>query len=157
VPKFSPENERIKHRYLTFLSDAKRLSPDTVDQVAAAIADFEKSTGWRDFRLFRREQAQSYKRRLSEANNPNSGRPLAKATITSRLAALKTFFQWLALQPGFKSRVNYSDAEYFNASATDERIAKATREKPVPNIDQIRHVLGTRCQPQQTPTAATAR
>jgi len=141
VRKFHPDNERTKHRYLGFLSDAKRLSTGTVDQVAAALADFEKSTGHKDFRLFRPEQAQSYKRRLSEARNPNTGKPLAKATVASRLASLKAFFQWLALQPGFKSRLTYSDAEYFNLSANDERIAKAVREKPVPSIEQIRHVL----------------
>ena len=127
--KFNPGNERTKHRYLAFLSEAKRLSADTVDQVAAALADFEKSTGQNDFRLFRAEQAQSYKRRLSETSNPKTSRPLAKATIASRLAALKSFFQWLALQPGFKSRLNYSDAEYFNPSGSDARIAKAVREK----------------------------
>jgi hypothetical protein len=69
VSKFNAENERTKHRYLGFLSEAKRLSPDTVDQVAAALTDFEKSTGQKDFRLFRAEQAQSYKRRLSEVRD----------------------------------------------------------------------------------------
>src|SRR5262249_11088245 len=141
VRKFHPENERTKHRYLGFLSDAKRLSPGTIEQVAAALSDFEKSTGHKDFRLFRPEQAQSYKRRLSEATNPKTGKPLAKATLASRLASLKTFFQWLALQPGCKSRLNYSDAEYFNPSAIDARIAKATREKHVPSVEQVRHVL----------------
>jgi site-specific recombinase XerD len=141
VRKFHPENERTKHRYLAFLSDAKRLSAGTVEQVAAALADFEKSTGHKDFRLFRPEQAQSYKRRLSEATNPKTGKPLAKATVASRLASLKAFFQWLSLQPGCKSRLNYSDAEYFNPSASDARIAKATREKHVPSIEQVKHVL----------------
>jgi integrase len=141
VSKFHPENERTKHRYLGFLSDAKRLSAGTVEQVAAALADFEKSTGHKDFRLFRSEQAQSYQRRLSEATNPKTGKPLAKATVTSRLAALKSFFQWLALQPGCKSRLNYSDAEYFNPSASDVRIAKAARQKHVPSVEQVKHVL----------------
>src|SRR5262249_24608489 len=130
-----------KHRYLGFLADARRLSAATVDQVAAALADFEKSTSHRDFGSFRPEQAQSYKRRLSEATNPKTGKPLAKATIASRLAALKAFFQWLAQQPGFKSRVSYPEAEYFNPSATDTRIAKAVREKRVPSVEQVRHVL----------------
>ena len=139
--KFNPENERIKHRYLAFLSEAKRSSPSSVDQVAAAIADFEASTGFKDFRQFRIEQAQSYKRKLGGMVASGSGRGLAKATISSRLASLKAFFQWLALQPGFRSRLTYSDAEYFNVSANDERIAKAVRERPVPSIKQIRHVL----------------
>ena len=139
--KFNAENERIKHDYFGFLTDAKQLSDDTVDQVAAALADFEESTGYKDFRQFRKEQAQSFKRRLRDAINPQTKRPLAKATISSRLAALKAFFQWLSREPGFRSRVRYSDADYFNPSAKEERIAKAPRERPVPSIEQIRHVL----------------
>lgn len=147
--KFNPENERIKHRYLNFLSEAKRHSPGTVDQVAAAIADFEQSTGHRGFRLFRREQATSYKHRLAKATNPKTKRPLAKATINSRLANLKAFFQWLSQEPGFR-RLKFSDAEFFNLSANDERIAKAVRERPAPTVEQIRHVLQT--MPRSTPT-----
>jgi integrase/recombinase XerC len=141
--KFSPANERIKHRYLAFLGEAKRFSTSSVDQAAAAIADFEASTGFKDFRQFRIEQAQSYKRKLGGTGDDSKKRGLAKATISSRLAALKAFFQWLAQQPGFKSRLTYSDAEYFNASANDERIARAIRERPVPTVEQIRHVLRT--------------
>ncbi len=143
MAKFNSENERTKHRYLAFLADAKRFSVGSIDQVAAALADFEGSTGCKDFRLFRIEQAQRYKRQLSNAANPKTGEPLAKATISSRLAALKAFFQWLALQPGFRSKINYTDAEYFNLSANDQRIAKTVRERPVPSIEQIRHVLAT--------------
>ena len=108
---------------------------------AAAIADFEAATGHRDFRQFRIEWAQKYKRQLAERINAETGKPLAKATISSRLAALKAFFQWLAGQPGFRSKLTYSDAEYFNPSANDDRIAKAVREKPVASVEQIRRVL----------------
>ena len=141
--KFNPANERIKHRYLAFLGEAKRFSAGSVDQVSAAIADFEASSGFKDFHQFRIEQAQSYKRKLGRAVSSGSGQGLAKATIFSRLAALKAFFQWLAQQPGFRSRLTYSDAEYFNSSANDERIAKTVRERPVPSIEQIQHVLNS--------------
>jgi integrase len=140
VPKFNAKNERVKHRYLNFLAEARQLSAATVDQIAAAIADFERSTSYRDFGLFRPEQAQSYKHRLSNVANGATKRPLAKATINSRLAALKAFFQWLSQTQGFR-RLNFCDAEYFNLTANDERIAKAVRERPAPTIEQIRHVL----------------
>jgi integrase len=143
VRKFNPGNVRLKRRYFDFLSDARQLSAETVDQVAAALSDFEASTGHKDFRLFRLEQAQSYKRKLAEGTSSETGRPLAKATTSSRLAALKAFFQWLSQQPGLRSRLSYSDAEYFNPSAKDERIAKAAREMPVPSLEQIRHVLSS--------------
>jgi integrase/recombinase XerC len=36
-----------------------------------------------------------------------------------------------------------SDAEYFNLSAKETRIAKAARPSPVPTLEQIRHVIQT--------------
>jgi integrase len=48
---------------------------------------------------------------------------------------------WLAGQPGYKSRLSYSDAKYFNLSAKETRIAKATRPARVPTLEQIRHVI----------------
>ena len=70
-----------------------------------------------------------------------SGEPLSKATLYATLSALKRFFIWLAGQPGYKSRISYSDAEYFNLSAKETRIAKATRPARVPTLEQIRHVI----------------
>jgi len=56
---------------------------------------------------------------------------------------LKRFFIWLAGQPGYKSRISYSDAEYFNLSVKETRIAKAHRDARVPTLEQIRHVVRT--------------
>jgi integrase len=68
---------------------------------------------------------------------------LSKATLHSTLTQLKRFFQWLAGYPGFKSRFRYTDAEYFNASEKDARIATARREQNVPTLEQIKHVIHT--------------
>ncbi|MEW9838584.1 tyrosine-type recombinase/integrase [Mesorhizobium marinum] len=139
--KHHPENERTKRRYFEYLKHAKQLSEASIDQTAAAIADFEAVTNYRDFRKFRIELAQKYRRHLDEYINPKTGNPLAKATISSRLMILKAFFEWLAGQHGFRSRLTYSDAMYFRPSANDERIAKAVREKRVATIEQIQQVL----------------
>ena len=66
---------------------------------------------------------------------------LSKATLYATANALKRFFVWLAGQPGFKSRISYSDAEYFNLSFKEARVAKARREERMPTLDQIRHVI----------------
>ncbi|MEC9346266.1 MAG: site-specific integrase [Pseudomonadota bacterium] len=143
MKKHHPENERIKRRYFQYLREAKRLAEASVDHAAAAISAFEASTGYRDFKKFHIEQAHRFKRVLAEQINSTTGRPLAKATVHSRLMALKAFIQWLADQPGYRSRIRYTDADYFNPSANDGRIAKAVRERPVPSIKQIRHVIRT--------------
>jgi integrase len=66
---------------------------------------------------------------------------LSKATLYATLNALKRFFIWLAGQPGYKSRVSYSDAEYFNLSVKETRVAKARREERAPTLEQIRHLI----------------
>jgi hypothetical protein len=56
-------------------------------------------------------------RDLADQQSHRSGEPLSKATLYATVTALKRFFIWLAGQPGYKSRISYSDAEYFNLSA----------------------------------------
>lgn len=139
--KHHPKNERIKHEYLTYLEQAKQMSAASVDQVAAALAQFEGFTRHKDFATFRIEQARGFKDHLVGALNPKTGKPLAISTVHARLTALKAFFEWLCWQPGYKSKIRHSDIEYFNLSANDTRVAKASHERPVPSMEQIRATL----------------
>lgn len=137
----NPDNERIKRQYFQYLKEAKRYSEASLDAAAAAIHGFEARTQFRSFKSFHIQQAIAYKRHLAGPSASESGKPLSKATLYSRLNALRTFFQWLAGQPGFKSRISYSDAEYFNLSEKETRVAKARRERPVPSLEQVRSVI----------------
>lgn len=139
--KHHPKNERIKRRYFDYLKEAKRMDVSSVDMAAAAIASYEHWSSYRDFAKFHIEQAKGYKAWLAKQVNEKTGKALAKATIHSRLMALKAFVFWLAGQSGYKSRISYADADYFNPSANDSRIATAHREKKVPTIEQIKLVL----------------
>ncbi len=136
------ENERIKRRYLQFLREAKRSDPATVDKAADAILRFERGAGFKPFKRFHIEQAVSFKRQLEAARNERTGAPLSKATIDGTLRAVKAFILWLAGQPGYKSRIAYADAEYFNLNAKDARIAHADRDTPFPTMEQSRHAFG---------------
>jgi integrase/recombinase XerD len=136
-------NERIKRRYFTFLREAKRQSEASVDAAAMAIARFEDVSRFRDFKAFRIEQAIAFKKRLAEQLGDRSGEPLSKATSHAVLGHVKRFFVWLAGQPGYRSRLRYSDAEYFNLPEKDARIATARRERPYPTLEQVKHVIAT--------------
>lgn len=140
--KHHPKNERIKRRYLIQLQEANARSTATADLAASSIAQFEASTRWKDFALFHIEQARAFKRQLAEQTNARTGKTLAHATIHARLMALKAFFRWLCDQPGYR-RIARSDADYFNPSANDSRIATARREQPAPSLEQIGHVVGS--------------
>lgn len=141
MPTHNPENERIKRRYFIYLKEAKRRGEPSVDAAAKALHRFEEDTRFRSFKTFNPEQAVAFKRHLAEQTGLRSGKPLSKATIFSTLAALKAFFTWLAGQPGYRSRLNFSDADYFNLSERDSRIARTRLEKPVPSLELVQHVL----------------
>ena len=141
LTQYNPTNERIKRRYFTYLREANRYSEATVDQVAQALDRFESETGRRDFRTHRAEMAVAFKKRLARRVSVVSGEKLSKATLHHTLAHLKRFFHWLAGQPGYRSRLNYSDADYFNLTTKETRIATTRREKPYPTLEQVRHVL----------------
>ena len=113
----------------------------SIDGVATALHEFEVYTSYREFKAFHYQQAVAFKRHLAEQMSRRSGDQLSKATLYATLSVLRNFFFWLAGQPGYRSRLTYSDAEYFNASEKDARIAKARREPRAPTLDQVRHAL----------------
>ncbi len=141
MSKYNPENVRIKHKYLMFLKEAKRQNEASIDAVAKALIRFEEYTGFKNFKTFHFKQAIGFKNNLAKQDNLQTGKKLSKATLNSTQRHLKNFFQWLSMQTGYKSRINYTDTEYFNLSEKETRIATAKRQKPVPTIEQIKHVI----------------
>ncbi|HEY8940601.1 MAG TPA: tyrosine-type recombinase/integrase [Cellvibrio sp.] len=137
----NPENERIKRRYFAYLKEAMRQSEQTLDGVAKSLARFEDYTKVKDFKAFHYQQAVAFKNHLAEQNGERSGNRLSKATLHATLANLKRFFHWLAGQPGYRSRLQYSDADYFNLSEKDVRVATAKREQKAPTLEQVKHVI----------------
>lgn len=136
-------NERIKRKYFAYLKEAMRHSEPTVDAVAKALNRFEVYARHRDFKAFHFEQAVAFKKHLAEQKAKLSGNKLSKATLHATLNQLKQFFQWLSRETGYKSRIQYSDAEYFNLSEKDTRIATAKREQRSPTMAQIKHVIAS--------------
>jgi integrase len=143
MPTHNPDNERVKRRYFAYLKEAKRRGEPSVDAAAKALNRFEIHTRFRNFKAFHYEQAVASKRYLAQQSNLRTGERLSKATLHSTLAALKAFFFWLAGQNGYRSAFTYSDADYFNLSDRDSRIAKTRLEKPAPSLEQVRQVIAT--------------
>ena len=134
-------NERIKRKYVAYLKDAMGHSEATVDAVAKALTRFEENSKFRDFKRFHFELAVTFKRHLAEQTNQQTGAKLSKATLNSTLAQMRAFFHWLAGQPGYKSRPQYSDANYFNLSDKYVRVATAKREQTGLTLERATHVI----------------
>jgi integrase/recombinase XerD len=134
-------NERMKRKYFTFMKEAKRHSEASIDCIAKAICRFEQYNKYKDFKAFHFNQAVGFKNTLLTQKSLKTGDNLSKSTINGTCNHLKVFFQWLAQQTGYKSRFNYTDADYFNLSEKDTRIAGAKRKKPVATLEQITRTL----------------
>ena len=137
----NPNNERVKRKYFIFLKEAKRHNEATVDAVAKALSRFEEYGKYKDFKRFHFNQAVAFKNHLAVQRKHNSDKKLSMATINSTMGHLKRFFQWLSCQPGYKSRIPYSDADYFNLSEKDTRIANTSRPRKIPTLEQVKRVL----------------
>jgi site-specific recombinase XerD len=141
MTKTNAANERVKYAYFRYLKEALGRDDATIDRVAKSLARFEETTGGKDFKRFHREQAVAFKAKLAKATSTQAGEPLSKATALSTLRDLRSFFTWLAREPGFRTHIAYADADYFNMSDKDIAVARARREKRVPTLDQVRHVI----------------
>ncbi len=141
MAKHNAANERIKRDYFRFLAEAKGRDTATIDRVAKSLARFEDSTGRKDFKRFHREQAMAFKRRLAEQVNARTGETLSKVTVHSTLREVKTFLEWLAREPGYRSHISFADADYLSPNEKDVAIARARRERPFPSLEQVEAVL----------------
>jgi site-specific recombinase XerD len=132
VAKHNAKNTRIKREYFQYLREARGYGAASVDAVAKAISRFEESANHRDVASFHREQAVAFKRKLGEQLGERSGKPLSQSTIGGTLRALREFFIWLAGQPGYKAKIRYADADYFNQSDKEQAVARrpARRHRP---------------------------
>lgn len=143
MTRFNAKNERTKRAYFIYLKEAKRRDEASIDAVAKSLSRFEAATAWRDFSQFSPKHAVAFKRKLDEQVSLRTGDWLSRATVHSTLAALRAFFFWLADQPGYRRCLLYTDADYFNSSGKDQRIAQTSREKPFPTLAQLEHVLAS--------------
>ena len=139
--KVIPENERIKYRYLDYLKQAMGRDEKTLDKVAAALSEFEAAIGWKNFKRFHREWGERFKKHLDRARNARTGNPLSVSTIDATLAYVRAFIHWLAGQSGYKSKISYDDAAYFNNTRKSARAAHAQRMIPYPSMEQCLHAF----------------
>ena len=133
MSKRMSDNLRIKRKYLVWLKDARGLSEASSDKAAAAIAAYERFLGAKDLRAFHSERARAFKRHLATRKNGGTGAGLSSASINGVLREVKAFFKWLADQPGYRSKLSHSDADYLSPDRKSETARRATCWKPHPS------------------------
>ncbi len=134
-------NLHIKRKYLVWLKDARGLSEASIDKAAAAVATYESWLGSKDFRAFHSERARSFKRHLASRQNGATGARLSPASINGTLREVKAFFKWLADQPGYRSKLSHSDADYLSPDRKSEMARRSSCWKPHPSPSEVIRLL----------------
>lgn len=135
------ENTAIKRKYLLWLGDAKGLSPKTITKAAASISEYESFLDGLSFRSFHSERARAFKRFLAKPKGTGKDNARSSATIDAILKNVKDFFHWLADQPGYKSRINHSEVDYFSTARKTDRTRRGGCWKPHPSPEQYRRAV----------------
>ncbi len=141
MTQVNPGNEKLKRRYRRHLQGARGLAESTIDNTLRAIAEYERFTQFRDFGRFRTTDAEAFKKRLLSGGGRRAVELSNRSTARGKLQPLQRFFNWLAEQDGFRTRVRFSDAEFFNLSNRDAQIARDRPAKPAPTLEQVQHAI----------------
>jgi integrase len=108
----------------------------------------ERARGARTMRRpkprWRSRRATSDGRRTRSTRPGARSAPWATTAANYRSFAPTPFGSTIPRDPaGYKSRLQYSDADYFNLSDKDTRVATARREQKAPTLEQVKHVIAT--------------
>ena len=141
MSKHTSGNLRIKRKHLVWLKDARGLSQSSIDKAAASIAIYDKSLKGKDYRAFHSDRARAFKRHLQGMRNERTGAPLSAATINGVLRDVMKFFDWMADQPGYKSKISRADIAYLTPDRKSEQARRSTIWKPHPSHEQVSYLL----------------
>lgn len=129
------DNTRIKRKYFAYLRGPEGLADTTVEKAAASLTFFESAMGYKDFKRHNLSWPERFKEVLAETTGP-TGASLSISTQSSHMRHVSKFIKWLSDKPGYKSRVGWSDANYYRLSRKDERVASAHRDPIYPILKQ---------------------
>ncbi|PTM60078.1 tyrosine-type recombinase/integrase [Phreatobacter oligotrophus] len=141
VAPYNAKNERLKRQHATFLKEAEGFGDEAVRHAMATIDDFEAFRNRNCFGEFRSADAIAYKAHLAQRISRKTGEPLSKVSQQRAVHGLQRFFRWLAEQPGYRTRIRASDADYFRLSRRDQSIAKVVNRRTPPSIQDVERLL----------------
>ncbi|WP_298362836.1 tyrosine recombinase XerC [uncultured Litoreibacter sp.] len=135
MTKRNSDNTRIKVKYFAYLRGPQGLAETTVEKAAASLTLFETVMGYKDFKRHNLSWPERFKEVLGERTG-SGGATLSVSTQSNHMRHVRSFIKWLSDKPGYKSRIGWSDANYYTLSRKDERVAAAQRDPIYPLLGQ---------------------
>jgi len=135
------KNEQLKRRFYEWLKDSKGFSDDTIHCYEKAIWLWEDFSKKADFGSFNMTVAKEFKDWLRGKKKINSQENISITYCYDNLRHLKTFFDWLSKQAGYKSKINQTAIEYLNLTKKENREATQPKSVKYPTLEEIKKVI----------------
>ena len=129
------KNERLKRGYFNCLRQAKGYSEPTIVAHERALARWEEFTEFEDLGRYTANKAIAFKKHLECPNK--QGKILSAGSRYHCLQCLQSFFEWLGLQPGYKSKITSDAISYL---ALDLRTVNAVTSPGNPRVPSLEYV-----------------
>ncbi len=133
--KLNAKNERIKRAFFRYLKHAKKRCDATVSAVEKAVLLYQDFSRNEDLGLYNPDRAIEFKAWLSKREF--RGKPISGITYCTYLKNLRVFFEWLAWQPGYKSRINPTIVDYLSVTEKEDRMAAQRVQRNFPPLDYV--------------------
>ena len=134
MKKYNAKNVRMIRKFSEHMEHGLGLSKATITGFKRAAKEFQKTTRFADFATFDREQALKFKEDILQANK-------SKSTLLHYMNDLKRFFEWLAFERGYKSKIDVRDTDYFRISRKEMNAIKSEAYKPFATLEQMQTAI----------------
>jgi len=127
--KFYSDNERVKHRYFDKVVHGFGKDDKTRRKIVSALSVFDEFTSYKDFKLFRYEDAKGFQKHLITKYSHSM------QTAYRTMQATRDFFVWLKEQEGYK-KLKYDDINSLRLSLKDAEKAKMSKPRKTIDIEK---------------------
>jgi site-specific recombinase XerD len=134
-------NERIKRAYVIWLREARGFSDSTIVAIERAISLWEEFSCYEDFAKYNQSKAVRFKEWLTERARING--IAGDVTAYHTLRHLKSFFQWLSTQPGFKSRIELDSVSYLSLDKKKVRELMTPKSRDYPWLEYVKSLVSS--------------
>lgn len=127
---------KVIDSYLRYLKEAKGRKEGSIRKAECALEWWDKANPKHNFdERLSIDTIISFKAKLRD-RSPD-GKELSPGTVMDILILMRQFFEWLSPQPGYKSKINSTDLQYFQPSPEETSYRKYHKNGDYRSIAKI--------------------
>jgi len=135
------ENEKAKRAFFSFMRGPEGYAEDSIIAFERAILFWQDFTKDENFSKFSKKRAIDFNNWLKNKKKADSTDKISLGYCYHNLRRLRKFFEWLAKQPKYKSKISIIDVGFLKLSRKESRIATEPKAKEIPSYEEIMKVI----------------